>query len=489
MQACQRALSIEPGSPVAHLNVACILLAMGRFPEGWAAYEHRFAVSKSTWVRSDVKALPWTGETLRGRSILILGEQANGDYIQFARYLPLLCDLGASVTFFLPARLVRLMSSLRGDITLVDKIPTVDRFDYQCALMSLPHRFTGLDQELPSDTPYLFAEPERLAKWGERIGHHGFRIGIAWKGNRYPGGDLNRSFPLDMLLPVARIPNVRLISLQVGPGTEEIPHLPPDMPVETLGEDYDVGDHGFLDAAAVMKSVDLVISLDSSLAHLAGALGAPLWIALTYAPEWRWQRERTDTPWYPTAQLFRQHAPGDWDGIFTRMAAALQDMVVDAPACKTVVATTLPSAPVSWGELLDKITILDIKEQRLASAEAVANVTLELGHLRKVADGAVSQVADVGPEVERLRAVNEKLWDVEDALRQFEAEERFDGTFIGFARSVYVLNDERARIKRRINVLLNSEIVEQKSYGQTSVTGTPGPAGHAFNGSAERPAL
>jgi len=202
--------------------------------------------------------------------------------------------------------------------------------------------------------------------------------------------------------------------------------------------------------------------------HLAGALGRPVWIALNRTPEWRWQRDREDCIWYPTARLFRQDRTGDWDGVFSRMVKTLAQLL-EGRATSTAGAICNPTkwAPrveVSWGELLDKITILEIKVERLSSGCSVENVRQELSHLK-------SSLARLGPlpqsvESKRvaLRATNEKLWDVENAIRVCEAEQSFGERFVTLALNIYVLNDERSRIKQDINTCMKSSLVEEKEY-------------------------
>ncbi|MBV9785005.1 MAG: tetratricopeptide repeat protein [Acidisphaera sp.] len=464
--ACERAIAVEPGAPVPHMNMGCLLLTLGRFREGWEGYEYRFAIGdKKTWIRFEANAEPWLGESLVGKSILVLGEQGNGDHLHFARYLPLLVDLGASVTFLAPARLHRLFSSLRGPISLLADLP-VARFDLQWPLMSLPLRFEKLGFPLPAEVPYLAAEPDRVAHWRERIGPAGFRVAIAWQGNRYAQVDFGRSYPLKKLQPLAAIPGVRLISLQMGEGTEQLESLPPDMKVEVLGPAFDAGEQAFLDAAAVMQAVDLVISSDTALAHLAGALGRPLWMALNSAPEWRWLRGRSDSPWYPTARLFRQPIAGDWDGVFAEMAPALAALARNGAAAvpNGRAAPPAPLIPVSWGELLDKLSILEIKAERLSDPAALANVGRELGSLRAALGGSGENPHNLDALRQRLRETNERLWDLEDTIRGCESEQCFDGHFVDVARTIYRVNDERSRIKRQINKEMGSGFAEEKHY-------------------------
>ena len=471
IDACKKALFIEP-SPVVTFNMGAMLLRMGNFRDGWQAYTHRYATYGEKWLREEAHAAPWTGETVAGKSILILGEQGIGDHIQFARYLPALSDLGANVFYFAPRRLHRLFSTLQGSPTLLSEITENSRFDFQCPLMHLPGVFETLDLPLPNKTPYLAAEPERVAHWRSRIGDHGFRVGIVWQGNRYDGNDV-RAYPLAALRPLAGIPGVRLISLQINGGTEQLETLPPDMNVERLGPEFDTGEHGFIDAAAVIEVVDLIVSCDTSVVHVAGALGRPVWIALNLIPEWRWQLDRSDSIWYPSATLFRQEARGDWDGVFSRMAEALEKLLETRTAPVSDVENVHKSVPrveVSWGELLDKISILKIKAERMTSPASITNVRRELAHLNAV----VSELRPLPLEVEKrclgLRSVNEELWDVEDALRGCERDQQFDAHFVELSRKVYKLNDRRAKIKQEISALMKSGFVEEKEHSSKIAT-------------------
>ena len=467
IEACRRAIFLEPGSAVATFNLGCLQLAAGNFQEGWENYESRRLEPGKKWAHEDIGAAPWTGEPLHGKSILVLCEQGNGDQIQFARYVVALLDLGATVTFLTPKRLHRLFSTLSVRITLIDNVLPGSHFDFQCSLMSLPLCFERLRLPIPT-LSYLFAEPDRIARWRNQIGDHGFRVGVVWQGNRYPSGDGFRPFPLSALRPLSALPNVRLVSLQINEGRDQIATLPAGMNIEELGPDFDAGDDAFVDSAAVMNVLDLVVTCDTSLAHLAGALHRPVWIALNESPEWRWQRNRSDSIWYPTARLFRQSNRADWDGVFSRMALELALTIEDQAALISNASDETPKqAPrvgVSWGELIDKITILEIKSERLSSRDAITHVRRELQHLLSVA----SDPAVLSPGVQKrrldLRAVNEKLWDIEDAIRSCEAARRFDDHFTELARSIYILNDERGRIKHAINVELKSLFVEEKQY-------------------------
>ena len=199
----------------------------------------------------------------------------------------------------------------------------VPDFDFRLPLVSAPFRLGFDPNREPAEIPYLSAEPDLVAAWAEQLPARGLRVGIAWQGRADTPLDKGRSFPLRALAPLAQVPGVTLISLQQNAGTEQLAELPAGMAVATLGDGFDAGPDGFVDTAAVMASLDLVVTSDTSIAHLAGALGRPVWIALRHVPDWRWMLDRDDSPWYPTARLFRQRRPGDWSEVAERMAAAL----------------------------------------------------------------------------------------------------------------------------------------------------------------------
>ena len=318
MQAFDRALILEPQSAEAQFGRATSLLATGRFREGWKAYEQRRRRVSSDAFHPSGRP-QWLGrEDISGKTLFIEAEQGLGDMIQFCRYAALCADMGAHVILTARENQVRLLQSLDARIDVRPQGMPPTSFDYHMPLMSLPGAFDAGQGGFAARTPYLSAEPERVEQWRRHIGDEGFKIGICWQGGP---GNLARSFPLFALGDIAARPGTRLISLQKGAGSEQLGAS--GIQVETLGEDYDAGPHAFLDAAAVMQAVDLVISCDTSLAHLAGALARPVWVALKFAPDWRYLLGRETCGWYPTMRLFRQDRPGDWQSVFAQMNAAL----------------------------------------------------------------------------------------------------------------------------------------------------------------------
>jgi hypothetical protein len=259
---------------------------------------------------------------LCGRSILLHSEQGLGDTIQFCRYATLLQQRGAHVVLSVQSQLYRLLRTIGPTIEIVAEGAEGPATDYHCPLLSLPAAFGTTIDSIPASLPYLSAEPQRVMCWRQRLGAEGFKVGICWQGSTGKV-DVGRSFPLATLHPLSTIPGVRLISLQKHLGCEQLHTLPAAMQLEVLGDEFDPGPDAFLDTAAVMQSLDLIVTSDTVIAHLSGALARPTWVALKQVPDWRWLLERTDSPWYPTLRLFRQKHAGDWTGVGADLHRAL----------------------------------------------------------------------------------------------------------------------------------------------------------------------
>jgi len=325
LKSLRHAVELDPEAPELHENLGLLLLLKGDLEEGWTEYDFRHQLMRFKSQRLPTDAPAWNGEPLTNKSILVYSEQGLGDTIQFVRYVPLLARQGASVTLAVQPKLIPLLSPLSDIAKVVSSHEAGSRFDFQSALLSLPRGFGTTPGRIPADVPYLSADDRLVARWRERIGEDGFKIGIAWQGSPSFRDDQNRSIPLREFAPLAEIPGVRLISLQRGLGTEQMAHVDFGARIETLDGLDESG--AFLDSAAVMMSLDLAISSDTAVPHLAGALARPFFVALGHVPDWRWLLERDDCPWYPTARLFRQHKKGDWTDVFVRMAAGVRAMM------------------------------------------------------------------------------------------------------------------------------------------------------------------
>jgi tetratricopeptide (TPR) repeat protein len=324
---CRAAIERRADYALAHWNKSLIDLRLSNFAEGWRGYEWRWRYSGFPTPRRTLRAPLWLGEEpLAGRTIAVAWEQGLGDTIQFCRYLPMLAEKGARVLFAPQGVLRGLMTGLAGKVELVSLEDLVEgrcQYDYQLPLLSLPLAFATDVGTIPASVPYLRAEPDRVARWRGKIGEHGFKIGICWQGR--PGkDDRGRAFQLASFAGIARLPGVRLISLHKGAGEAQLDGLPEGMVVEVPGDSFDSGPDAFLDSAAIMQSLDLVITSDTAVAHLAGALGVRTWVALKAVADWRWMMQGQHSPWYPTMRLFRQSMRGDWSTVFAEIERALE---------------------------------------------------------------------------------------------------------------------------------------------------------------------
>jgi tetratricopeptide (TPR) repeat protein len=302
-------------------NKGLCLLALGRYQEGWPLYDARLRDGLIPLPKSDLPL--WRAGTPLGGRLLIHAEQGLGDTIQFSRYAALAAERGMDVVFSVQRPLLGLLRDLHPGVAVIADSEPPPPSDTSIMLMSLPRAFHTDAGTIPAPAPTLAAEPRRVARWRDRIGGHGIRVGIAWQGDPKSFSDSGRSIPLAHFAPLARIAGLRLISLQKDDGVEQLDGV--DFAVERLGADFDAGADAFLDSAAVMQSLDLVVTSDTAIAHLAGALNRPAWVALKFAPDWRWLLDRADSPWYPSMRLFRQTRRGDWDGVFADIEAALRD--------------------------------------------------------------------------------------------------------------------------------------------------------------------
>jgi len=340
----EQALRLKPDYAEVHFSRAMALLLAGDFARGWTEYEWRWQW-KLFRAPSLVRPL-WDGSPLAGRSILLHPEQGLGDTMQFIRYTALVKEAGGRVLMSCPPALQRLLTRCPGIDQLVGLGPDFPPYDVHAPLLSLPRIFNTTLATIPARIPYVFADPDLIAHWRQRLSAHaGFKIGIAWQGNPQNKTDRRRSISLTHFARLAAVQGVQLFSLQKGPGVEQLRDVAGRFLIADLGSQLDEASGPFMDTAAVMKNMDLVISSDTATAHLAGALGVPTWVALPFAPDWRWLLERDDSPWYPTVRLFRQREPENWDDVFERMARALATK--DLSASKPAGESSSPRDPVS----------------------------------------------------------------------------------------------------------------------------------------------
>lgn len=356
----KQALCLNPAYAEAHKNQGIVWLLLGQFERGWPEYEWRWNCPGLKM--PDYPAPLWQGEPLDGKTILLHDEQGLGDTIQFVRYAAVLKQHGAGrVVVKSQKPLLKLLASGEGIDELVCDDADLPPFDLHVPMLSVPGILKTTFETIPGQVPYIHPQPELVAKWKQRLAKYdGFKIGISWQGSPDFHADAQRSIPLRHFAKLAAVPGVRLFNFQKGFGIEQLDALDGAFEVVRFGDELDGEAGPFMDTAAIMRNLDLVIAPDTSVIHLAGALGVPAWIALSISPDWRWFLDREDSPWYPTVRVFRQQTLGDWDEVFSRMASALRERsrsdetsVVRQEASNSHESGYEPAPPVRSERLLD----------------------------------------------------------------------------------------------------------------------------------------
>jgi tetratricopeptide (TPR) repeat protein len=317
-----KALAIKPDFAHARFVEAVARLSLGDFAAGWAAYEARWHVGWLASQRRDYGAPLWLGkEPLAGKTILLHAEQGLGDTIQFARYAPLLSAQGAAVVLEVQQPLLRLLSNLPGVAKVVARNGPSPHYDFHCPLLSLPLACGTTLATIPAEIPYIAPHEADVGRWRERVPRQRPSIGLVWSGERSHDNDLNRSMRFETLLPLFALPGVAFVSLQHEVREEDRGLLESRSDVVRIGGEF----KDFADTAAAIAALDAVIAVDTAVAHLAGAMGKPLFLLLPYAADFRWLRGRNDSPWYPSARLFRQQEFGDWASAVSVLPQELVD--------------------------------------------------------------------------------------------------------------------------------------------------------------------
>jgi tetratricopeptide (TPR) repeat protein len=319
-----RALAVEPDYAEAHFNRSLLRLLKGDFAAGWQEYEWRLKTEIRLSSKRNFTQPRWLGETaIEGKTILLHSEQGFGDTIQFCRYAPLVAERGARVLLEAPLPLKDLVASLAGVAQVISPQEKSPDFDLHCPLPSLPLALGTRIETIPAQVPYITAPPGSLGRWTGLVGPKGkLRIGLAWSGSPTHKADAIRSIDLRSLLPLLNI-DAEFISLQKDVRADDATVLKERSDIAHFTDKLDT----FADTAAIIANLDLVISVDTSVAHLAGALAKPVWVLLPFVPDFRWLLDREDSPWYPTARLFRQNAPGDWSGVVSHVVVALERLL------------------------------------------------------------------------------------------------------------------------------------------------------------------
>ena len=317
-----KSLDRMPGNIDVAWDRSLTRLVMGDLERGWAEYEVRWKLKHNPPRRFPFPL--WEGQAVPDCSLLVHHEQGLGDTIQFARYLPLVAARVKRLVFECPPELVRLMAGLPGVAEIVPAGRPVPQCDYHIPLLNIPRFFgTTLERNLPAAIPYLKPQADVMAPGFTRPAGTKLAIGIVWAGKPSHNNDKNRSITLDKFFGLADLPGVALHSLQKGLRTADIQTLGADSFIEDLGSRTS----DFAETAALLPQLDLIVSVDTAVVHLAGALGVPAFVLIPFTPDWRWLKDREDSPWYPSLRLFRQTAPRNWDGVFSRVRQAVEALL------------------------------------------------------------------------------------------------------------------------------------------------------------------
>lgn len=324
MAAAKEAVRLRPDMASAHFNLGILHLLMGNLREGWIEYEWRWKFLQSSVPSPLFEQTLWDGGDLTGRRILIHSEGGFGDALHFVRFVPLVVQRGGRVIFGCPKELRRLLEGFGGIERLVPSGQAVPEFDVQCPAVSLPRALNITLANIPAQVPYLRADAGKVENWRRRlqVSEGRLKVGLVWAGRPDYANDHNRSMPLSRLAPLGRVAGTWFCSLQKGAAGQQALAGPRGLELmDWTGELED-----FTDSAALIANLDLVVTVDTAVAHLAGALAKPVWVLLPFVPDWRWMLHREDSPWYPTMRLFRQQRAGDWDAVIDRVAEALQEL-------------------------------------------------------------------------------------------------------------------------------------------------------------------
>ena len=463
-----RAIAERADFAEAHTNLAMLLLQRGDYGRGWQEYEWRHARAEPGWgLLARPRSPRWDGGPPGpAGDLLLVAEQGLGDTLQFMRYALCLQGRGMGVRLCAAPNLHGLIRSCGIDAAPLS--PAQAEQDWTgpwLPLLSLPGLLGVTPQTPLLRDPHIRPEHERMEHWQAQLaGERRPLIALAWQGNPTPEQTTlrGRSLPLETFAVLAERSDATFLSLQKGFGSEQLEDCSFRHRFVRCQEQLDQS-WDFLDAAAILACCDLVISSDSAVAHLAGGMGLPTWLLLHHLPDWRWGLKGDTTFWYPSLRLFRQRRPGDWPEVLRRVAEALAGRPEPEPGPEPGPGPGPGPilAPVSLGELIDKITILEIKAERL-QGPALVNVGRELAGLREICE---RHQPAIDPElIDQLRQTNGQLWEIEDAIREQERRQDFGEAFVALARAVYHQNDRRAALKRRINTTTGSALIEEKSY-------------------------
>ncbi|MGB8366853.1 MAG: tetratricopeptide repeat-containing glycosyltransferase family protein [Candidatus Babeliales bacterium] len=473
-----KVLRLNPTHAEAHFSRGLAYIVTGDFEKGFKDYEWRWKKPQQGSYRNYSEPR-WDGSDLHGKTIFLHAEQGLGDTFQFVRYARLVKEKGGKVIVGAQKPLVtllRLCPYIDQVVALNEALPP---FDVHAPLMSLPYILKTTIDTVPTDIPYLFAKPELVEYWNKRLSpDKNFKIGICWQGNsKYSTPMLRatvalKSMNLNNFSLLGNIPGVSLYSLQKTTGTEQLKSMAPEFTVHTFGDNFDEDNGRFMDTIAIIKNLDLVITVDTSIGHLAAALGKPTWIILPNPPDWRWMLNRDDTPWYPNVRLFRQPTPGDWEGIMKVVAQELEKYVTQGgqedlvrhnqSIQKKQAVTALKSNQVeidepvnvtySWAQILHNLSMITVALHYVTDESTKKELETRQEQLAVHAQAILTSDTIVQLNKD-LMAINHRLWQTGNMLRSLIDQAPLDEQFMSCVTNFYMLSELQKNVLQKINVL------------------------------------
>ncbi|WP_145254251.1 tetratricopeptide repeat protein [Planctomycetes bacterium Pan216] len=448
LESYDKACELIPKYPDARFNAAQMRLLLGDLEKGFEEYEWR-------WAHAPMRPFSqpfWDGSSLRGQTILLHAERGIGDTLQFLRYALLVKQQGARVLVECQPELTPLLRLTPGIDQLIPQGEPLPHFDVHAPLLSLPRIFKTTLESIPVPIPYLFPRDELVDHWATRLPKSGFRVGIAWQGNPDFREDADRSIPLAAFEPLSRVPGITLINLQKGHGRDQLDQFSQTWPIVDLGLDVDESSGPFMDTAAIASQLDLIITSDSAIPHLAGALGVPVWVALPIACDWRFMLERADSPWYPTMRLFRQTQRGDWGGLFAEIAMVLETLTSSVPQ------TTSVSINVSPAELFDRLTLLELADETTTDPATRSRLQQQREELTRRAS-LLGDPAEIMPILSELRETHRLLHEAHRRLRDVDLASPESPMLRDAVETIRSATAKRADVCGRIDGLFGSDRV------------------------------
>jgi tetratricopeptide (TPR) repeat protein len=452
MEIYHKILEMKPTYAQPHFSLSLSYLTLGDFERGWKEYEWRWAAYNET--PRKYKQPQFDGTDIAGKTILLYAEQGLGDTLQFIRYAKLIKDRGGKVIFDTQKPLKQILSLapyLDKVITQGDPVPD---FDYHLALMSLPLIFKTTLNTVPNQIPYLYADQNLVESWRTTLScDKNFKIGLCWQGNAgYSTQFLRKavaakSFHVKEFEPLCTMKGISLYSLQKMNGHDQLKDASYQLNIHDFGSELDEKHGRFMDTAAIIKNLDLVITVDTSISHFAAALGVPVWILLPNPADWRWMLDRTDTPWYPNVRLFRQPKFGDWKSVIQDVIAALQKLVAKPHESYDPAYNINIASSDDLSEIIDALTLLSLE------TEQPQRKLNKFNQLQKIYDSYVEQYPELPMLMTHMLEINKQLNLLDTQLQKNKNQSVFDAHFKELSRKIYFAHDIKAYLKKKIAAL------------------------------------